>query len=201
MFAISVAGTSWAHRMRVGPKMLALAFASIALFWVQNAVLLALALAGVIGLYATLGPNALRQGAGMLRPILWVVGIILAFHIFRAEYYAGLVICLRLLVLVALANFVTLTSRLVDMTELFLWLLSPLKRIGVNTAAIGLALGMVMRFTPVFMARAGQLTQSWRARGGKRVSWQIILPLFITVVDDADHVAESLRARGGVNKG
>ena len=197
MLSISLAGNSWAHRLRVGPKMAALAVVSVALFWVDAWVVLALALLGVVALYASVD-GALRKGAWLMKPILWIVGIIWIFHAFRGEYVAGSVVCLRLLVLVGLANFVTLTSRLSDMIDLFLWLLSPLALLGVRTGAIGLAFGMVMRFTPVLIERAGQLTQSWRARGGKRASWRIILPLFITVVDDADRVAEALRARGGI---
>lgn len=198
MLAISLVGTSWAHGMRVGAKLAALALVSISLFWVDSPLLLILVLGGVVALYATLGAGALRQGVILMRPIFWVVAIIMAFHAVRGEFGSGGVIILRLLALVGLANFVTLTSRLTDMIDVFLWMLTPLKHLGVNTGAIGLALGMVMRFTPVFIARAQQLGQSWRARGGTKISWRIILPLFITVVDDADHVAESLRARGGV---
>lgn len=198
MLAISIPGHSWAHKMRVGPKLATLAMISLGLFWVNQPIILGVGLIAVMGLYQTLGAGALRRGITLMRPMLWVVGIIMVFHLIRDEIMGGLTICTRLLILVGLANFVTLTSRLSDMIDLFLWLLSPLKRIGVNVSAIGLALGMVMRFTPIFIGRAGQLGESWRARGGKRMSWRIVLPLFITVVDDADHVAESLRARGGV---
>lgn len=197
MLSISLVGNSWAHRLRVGPKMVALAVVSVALFWVDAWIVLALVLCGVFALYTSVD-RALRKGAWLMKPILWIVGIIWVFHAFRGEYLAGSVVCLRLLVLVGLANFVTLTSRLSDMIDLFLWLVSPLALLGVRTGAIGLAFGMVIRFTPVLIERAGQLTQSWRARGGKRASWRIILPLFITVVDDADRVAEALRARGGI---
>jgi biotin transport system permease protein len=103
-----------------------------------------------------------------------------------------------LLVLFALANFVTVTSKLSDMIEFFLWILHPLKLIGVKTSSIGLALGMVIRFTPVLIERAKQLLESWRARALKRTNWRIILPIFITVIDDADRVAEAIRARGGI---
>ena len=197
MLSLSLAGNSWAHKLRVGPKMAALAVVSVALFWVHSWAILCTALLLVLVLYTSV-VRALRKGLWLMKPIFWIVGIIWIFHAFRGEYLAGGIVCLRLLVLVGLANFVTLTSRLSDMIDLFLWLLSPLERLGVRTGAIGLALGMVMRFTPVLIERTQQLTQSWRARGGKGTSWRLILPLFITVVDDADRVAEALRARGGI---
>jgi biotin transport system permease protein len=197
MLSISLAGNSWAHKLRVGVKMSAVAIASLALFWVDAWLILCLALAGVLALYVSVD-GALRKGIWLMKPILWIVAIIWIFHAFRGDYQAGSIVCLRLLVLVGMANFMTLTSRLTDMIDLFLWLVSPLEYVGIRTSAIGLALGMVMRFTPVLIERVGQLMQSWRARGGKGASWRLILPLFITVVDDADRVAEALRARGGI---
>ena len=200
MLAISIAGSSWAHQARVGFKMLALAVISIILFFVTSWIALMAILLGVIILYLLISREVLLIGLSLMRPLLWVVCLILAFHVFRGEFIARIVVCWPLIILVALANFVTLTSRLTDMIELFLWLLSPLKRIGIQVGPIGLALGMVMRFTPVLIKRAGQLSESWRARGLKQTNWRIILPLFITVVDDADRVAEALRARGGIGK-
>jgi len=197
MLSISLPGQSWAHGMRVGIKMGFLALTSIVLFWVNAWLALLVTLLGVVALYTSV-EGAVRKGLWLMKPMLWIVGIIWVFHAFRGEYLAGSVVCLRLLVLVGLANFVTLTSRLTDMIDLFLWLLSPLEKAGLRTGAIGLALGLVMRFTPVLIERVGQLTQSWRARGGKGASWRLILPLFITVIDDADRVAEALRARGGI---
>lgn len=197
MLSISLPGNSWAHKLRVGSKMGTLAITSIVLFWMDSWVLLCLVLVGVFALYASVD-GAVSKGIWLMKPILWIVGIIWIFHAFRAEYLAGSIVCLRLLILVGLANFMTLTSRLSDMIDMFLWLVSPMERLGIRTAAIGLALGIVMRFTPVLIERTGQLTQSWCARGGKGTSWRLILPLFITVVDDADRVAEALRARGGV---
>jgi biotin transport system permease protein len=198
MLAISVEGDSWAHRLCVGKKMAALAIVSIALFWIDNLFVLAGVLGVVVVLYASISRTAMRMGLRLMRPLFWVVGLIWIFHAIRAEYLAGTVICLRLMVLVAMANFVTLTSRLTEMTDMFLWLLSPLQRVGISTAPFALALSMVMRFTPVLIERASRLSESWRARGGKRANWRILLPLFITVVDDADRVAEALKARGGV---
>jgi len=197
MFAISLHGNSWAHKRPVGQKMWALAIASVALFWITHWAVMLCALIAVLLLYASVGKAAVSQGLKLLKPLLWIAAIILTFHMFRGETLAGVVVVMRLIALMALANLVTLTSRLSDMTDLFLWILSPLSRFGLRTAPIALALGMVMRFTPVLIERGGQLTQSWRARGGKRASWRLILPLFITVVDDADRVAEALKARGG----
>lgn len=198
MLAISIMGPSWAHDLRIGYKLAVLSFVSITMFFINNWLLLSIFLVGLILLYFSVSISALRKGILLLRPLIWIVGLIWIFHLFRGEYLLGTVICLRLMVLFALANFVTLTSRLSDMIELFLWILHPLKLAGVKTSPIGLAFGMVIRFTPVLIERSKQLLESWRARGLKHTSWRIILPIFITVIDDADRVAEAIRARGGI---
>jgi len=38
------------------------------------------------------------------------------------------------------------------------------------------------------------------ARSRRRPGWQLVLPLSLAALDDADHVAEALRARGGTLK-
>ena len=38
------------------------------------------------------------------------------------------------------------------------------------------------------------------ARSTKRSFWRISVPLAISVLDDADHVSEALRAKGGIRK-
>jgi biotin transport system permease protein len=57
---------------------------------------------------------------------------------------------------------------------------------------------MVIRFTPVLIDKGAGLSEAWRARSKKRPSWRIVMPLLVTALDDADSVAEALKARGGV---
>src|SRR6056297_1033623 len=98
---------------------------------------------------------------------------------------------------VALANLVTMTSRFDDLVEVVMWGLAPLARLGVNTAPIGFAIVLVVRFIPVMLDKARLLIDAWRARSPRRPGWQVALPITLVAVDDAEHVAEALRARGG----
>ncbi len=77
------------------------------------------------------------------------------------------------------------------------WLLAPFTRFGLNLRAIELAAAMVIRFTPVLAQKGAALTLAWRARARRRAGWRVIVPFLVLALDDADHVAEALRARGG----
>lgn len=200
MLALSIEPKTWAHRISVGVKMAILVLASFWLFSLNDIFYLSLSFCLSMGLYASLGKQACMKGLRALSPILWMMGIVFIFHILRSDVVGGCILVLRILIMALLANFVTMTSRLSDTIELVLWLLWPLKKIGVNIAPIGLVFAMVMRFTPVLIERAKQLTLAWRARAKTKGNWRIIMPMFISVIDDAEHISEALRARGGTIK-
>jgi len=111
---------------------------------------------------------------------------------------AGLVIVLRMITAVGLANLVTMTTKLSDMMAVVRWLAAPLRRFGVRTRSLELAVALVVRFTPVLAAKGQMLSFAWRARSRKRAGWRIVMPFTVLAIDDAEHVAEALRARGGL---
>ena len=63
-----------------------------------------------------------------------------------------------------------------------------------------LAMALVVRFVPVLAAKGQALAMAWRARSQRPPGWRIIVPFAVTAIDDAEHVAEALRARGGMQK-
>lgn len=187
-----------AHGWPAGAKLAALCVATMVLFAAQGVAFHASALAVMLALYAAPGAVFLRAGLRRLR-ILWpFLAIILLWHQITQTPAQGAVIALRLLTAVGLANLVTMTTRLSDMIAVVRWLATPMRRFGLNTAALELSIALVIRFTPALAAKGAQLGQSWRARSRRRPGWRIILPFTLLAIDDADHVAEALRARGGV---
>jgi biotin transport system permease protein len=103
-----------------------------------------------------------------------------------------------MLTAVGLANLVTITTRLTDMMGVVRWLCTPLRAIGVKSDRIELAMALVIRFTPVLIDKGAMLAMAWRARAARRVGWRIVTPFAVLAIDDAEHVAEALRARGGL---
>lgn len=186
------------HRVPPGPKLLALALFSLGLFqlsnpWEVGAVCLAVAL-----IYAAFGLRFARHGAAMLRPLWLFLAIVAVWHGWTGDIAAGFAVAGKMLAAVALANLVTMTSRLDAMIALVERLAAPLARLGLEPRVLAVAMGLVIRFTPVLMDKAALLGQAWRARSAHRVNWRILLPVALIALDDADRVAEALRARGGL---
>jgi len=140
----------------------------------------------------------LRHGLRRLWPLWPFVAVIVLWHLATAAAQTGALIALRMIVAVALANLVTMTTRLTDMMDVVRALLHPFARLGVNIRAMELAAAMVIRFTPVLAQKGAALSLAWRARARRRAGWRVVVPLLVVALDDADHVADALRARGGV---
>ena len=186
-----------AHRWPAGVKLAGLCAASTGLFLVQGIAAHVVALAVVLALYAAPGRAFLLAGLRSLRVVLPFVAILLLWHALTGDLWQGVRITLRMVTLVALANLVTMVTPLEDLVALIRRLTAPLRRLGVPTAGLELGIPLVIRFTPVLVGRAETLAEAWRARSRSRPGWHLILPLTLQALDDADHVGEALRARGG----
>ncbi|PIB25937.1 hypothetical protein BFP76_13185 [Amylibacter kogurei] len=198
MLSLTLPVISWAHRIPAWIKLAFLVVISFAMFPVRDITIL-LSIVGIVSsLYLTLGAMACAQGLKMLKPLAWMMAILLIYHVLTGQTGEGVRITLKMFALVGLANFVTMTTRLDDMIGVVMVLLSPLKMLGINTRSIALAFAMVIRFTPVLFQKSSDIAMSWRARSPKRVGWRVVLPLCFVAIDDAEHISEALRARGGV---
>ncbi|WP_386628547.1 energy-coupling factor transporter transmembrane component T family protein [Sulfitobacter geojensis] len=186
-----------AHYWPAGTKMAGLCVATFVLFFIQSLALHLFILAVVIGAYALPGPVFFYAGLRLLR-ILWpYIAIVMIWHLWIGNPDDGLRITLRMVSAVALANLVTMSTKLSDMIGVVDFVTAPLRRFGLNPKVLALSIALVIRMTPVLLEKGGLLVQSWRARSKSNSSWRIILPFTLLALDDADHIAEALRARGG----
>jgi biotin transport system permease protein len=186
-----------AHEWPAGLKLGLLCIATAGLFAIESLPLQLGLLAVLLGLYALPGKLFFRTGLSRLR-MLWPFFILIGiWHLIIGEWREGALILLRLVLAVGLANLVTMTTRLGDMSRFVEWLCRPLAPLGLPPERVALALALVVRFVPVLTDKAQMLMESWRARSRRRVSWRIILPFATLAIDDAERVAEALRARGG----
>lgn len=187
-----------AHRWPAGAKLAALCVVTLILFSIETPLPHLGFLVVMLALYTLPGRVFLRIGLRRLR-VLWpFVALIAVWHAATGDIASGMVITLRMVTAVGLANLVTMTTRLGDMMAVVRWLTAPLGLLGVKPERIALAMALVVRFTPVLTEKGRLLSLSWRARAARRVGWQIVLPFAVLAIDDAEHVAEALRARGGL---
>ena len=89
------------------------------------------------------------------------------------------------------------------MMLIFLWTLrrrcaSSMTTKSQATALMSLALALVIRFIPVMLTRTEAISLAFRARSPRRPGWRLLMPVSLAALDDAEHVADALRARGGV---
>jgi len=185
------------HRVRAGVKLAALCLFTVLLFWLDSPSNLAIAALIPAILIACGGRLFALHALTMLRP-LWPFLVLLGlWHWWTDDLHLGLTIALRLITAVAAANLVTMTTRLSDMLAVIEVLLQPLARFGLPPRRVALVFALVIRFIPVLADRLSQISEAYTARSRQKPRWRVMVPATLAALDDADHVAEALRARGG----
>lgn len=188
---------TFAHALPAGAKLATLALFTAVLFGISTPLAMALCAGAVAGLAVGCGASFAVALARSLRPLWPFLAVLALWHLWLADPLGGLTIGLRMVTAVAAASFVTMTTPLSDMLALFQRLLSPLQHLGLHPKPLALALALMIRFIPVMLDRFGQLSMAWRARSARAVGWQVVMPATLAALDDAAHVSEALRARGG----
>ena len=187
-----------AHDWPAGAKLAGLCMATLVLFSIGSVWAQGMICGLTLLIYALPGWRFFKIGISRLK-ILWpFIVLILIWHVLTADLINGAVIVLRMVTAVGLANLVTMTTKLSQMVAVVMWATTPLRRIGINTRGIELGIALVVRFTPVLVQKGQMLALSWSARSVKRQGWRIVVPFAVLAIDDAEHVAEALRARGGL---
>lgn len=187
----------WAHKLPAGAKLAALACGTVGLFALTTPMAQGAAALAVLALIASGGRVFARESLGLLRPLLPFIAIVALWHVITGDIEGGAVVILRMTAAVAAANFVTMTTRLSDMLAVIERLLSPLAALGLRPRPLAIALALVIRFIPVMLTRIEAISLAFRARSPRRVGWRVLMPASLAALDDADRVADALRARGG----
>lgn len=191
------------HRVPAVVKVAVLAGAALLVLPLRDPLWVLGVLALVAAMYLAQGRPFARHGAAILRPLWPFVVVIVLWQAWRGDVLAGVAIAGKMVAAVGLANLVTLTTPLTAMIALVERGVAPLARFGMwpkalSPAILALSMALAIRFTPVLMGKADMLGQAWRARARRRVGWRIVVPLVLVALDDAEQVAEALRARGGI---
>jgi biotin transport system permease protein len=189
--------TRW-HPVPAGAKLIGLAVATLLVVALRTPLAVSAGLVVAVLVYLAEGVGFARHGLRMLRPLWPFVAVLAIWHGVTGALADGVVIGARMLTAVALANLVTMTTRLDDMIAVVERAAQPLARLGLAPRTLAVAIALMVRFTPVLFEKYGRLGDAWKARCARRANWRLVLPGLLVALDDADHVAEALRARGGL---
>ncbi|SDC99593.1 energy-coupling factor transporter transmembrane component T family protein [Rhodococcus tukisamuensis] len=184
------------HRLPAGAKLAGLLVALVAVTAaVREPWHLAPAAAVLIAAYAV-ARIPVRVALSQLRPVLWMLLFVGAFQVVFTGWRRALVVCGVLLLSVAAAALVTLTTRVIDMLDAVQRLLAPLRRFGVNPDRVGLVLAMTLRCIPLLAGLVSDVTEARKARGLGFSLRALAVPVVIGALRTADAMGEALAARG-----
>ncbi len=157
-----------------------------------------------------------------LKPIIFIILLSSLLHLWMTKggeiilslpgltiYEEGIrqagVISSRLLLLVAIASLLTLTTSPIDLTDGIEYILSPLKRIGVPAHELALMMSIALRFIPTLWEETEKIRKAQMTRGidfeegniirRLRNHLPILIPLFISAFRRAEDLALAMEAR------
>jgi biotin transport system permease protein len=131
-----------------------------------------------------------------VRPLRWVVVLLVPFQWWTAGWRAAVVVIGTMVALVAAAGLVTLTTRMTALLDLLEVLLRPLRRVGVQPERVSLLLALTIRAVPVLVGTLSDVRDARRARGLERSPRALLVPVVLRTMRHADRLGEALAARG-----
>ncbi len=185
---------TWLHRVPAWTKLLCVALLSAGLFATEQLLFLGLATTACVLMFASLG-RATTRVKPMLIGIAVASGLLAGFHVYQAHVALAAITVMRLVSAVLLGLALTLTTRHTDLLQVFEQVLSPLRRVGVNTEQFALQIALMLRFTEHFFVQWRRLDDAHRLRTGQAGGFKILAPLTIQMLVAARRVADALHVR------
>jgi len=196
VFATYQPGHSLLHRLPAGAKILLVCALILAVsISVRQAwqVLPALGLAAALYAVGRIRPRAAWE---QVRPVLPMLVAILALQWLVADLDTALRVSGSLLVAVAIAGLVALTTRVSDMLDAVTRAARPLRHVGVSPDRVALVLVLTVRAIPLLARRLRQVTEARRARGLGMSVRALVVPTVLGALTTADQLGDALAARG-----
>ena len=104
--------------------------------------------------------------------------------------------CGVLIISIAFAAIMGLTTRISEMLDAITRFLTPLRRFGVNPERIALLLAMTIRCIPLMFEVITQVSEARKARGLGFSLRSFAVPVIVGTLMTADAMGEALAARG-----
>ncbi len=195
MIGLYQPGSSVLHRLPAGWKLLGMMLAIVAVVLLAHPWQLATAAVVVVAGFA-LARIPARVAWAQLWPMRWFLLFIAVFQVILAGPERALMTCGTLLLTVAVAALVTLTTRVTEMLDVCQRLLRPLRRFGVDPDRAGLVLALTIRCIPLLVEIVGAVSQARKARGVGFSLRALVVPTVVRALRRADAIGDALTARG-----
>lgn len=183
------------HRLGAGVKLVALFVVSVAVLLVRTGwgVGALAVLVVTVGACSRVGWRALWA---QVRPLRFVVPVAFALQWWSLGPARAALLTSRVVLLVALAGIVMLTTRTADVLAAIESGARPLARLGIRADRLALVLSLAIRTVPVLVALSDDVRAAQKARGRDRDLRAYAVPLVVGTMRRADALGEALRARG-----
>ncbi|MGS0688526.1 energy-coupling factor transporter transmembrane component T family protein [Nakamurella sp. GG22] len=187
-------GSSILHRISAGWKLLLLLVGITAILLLSAPWQLAVAAAVVAGIFllARIPP---RVAVAQLWPMRWFILMVAVFQVIFAGWERAVMVCGSLLLTVAIAAVVTLTTRVTSMLDVFGKLLRPFRR-WVDADRAGLLLALTIRCIPLMVGIVHEVAEARKARGAGFSLRALAAPAVVRALRSADAMGDALIARG-----
>ncbi|AWH95223.1 energy-coupling factor transporter transmembrane component T family protein [Dietzia psychralcaliphila] len=196
MFATYQPGDSLLHRLPAGSKILLVCALILAVsLSVREAWHVVPALGLAAALYA-IGRIRPRAAWDQVRPVLPMLIAILVLQWIVADLDTALRVSGSLLVAVAVAGLVALTTRVSDMLDAVTRAAQPLRHVGVSPDRVALVLVLTIRAIPLLARQLRQVTEARKARGLGMSIRALVVPTVLGALTTADQLGDALAARG-----
>ncbi|MDP4504979.1 energy-coupling factor transporter transmembrane component T family protein [Nonomuraea turcica] len=190
-----VPGASPLHRLPAGAKLAGLALACTVLVLLRTPPALAGAAAVVAGLYAVSRVGVAAAWA-QVRPVRWFAVALFGMQWIFVDLSGAATTTLRVVLAVALAGLVTITTRTSAMMAALERCLAPARFAGLDPFRLSLLLSLTVRSVPVMAGLAARVREAQRARGVERSLRAFAVPMVVSALRHADALGEALSARG-----
>lgn len=189
-------GNSVFHRLPAGAKLAGLLVLAVATVGISK--IWWLPLIGCLFVLACyrFGGFSVGEAIKQVRPMAFILAFMMVANTIAFGWQQALGIVAMIVMLMASAALVTLTTRTSDLMAVVVKICRPLRRFGVDPDRVGLALTLGIRCVPLVAGLARGVREAQLARGNQK-SWRAFaVPLLISAIRDAQRLGDALVARG-----
>ena len=188
-------GDTWLHRRSAGAKLVGLLVASIVVVLVRGPGSAVAAVAVAAALLVWSGAR-LDVTLRAMRGLLLMAVLLGGWTVWQDGWPRAVEVVGDLVALILLATTLTVTTPVDEVMDAVVAGLRPLRRLGVDPEAVGLAFSLMLRAIPSTLTLAEEARDAALARGLERSPRARLVPLVVRVVARARETGDALHARG-----